>query len=473
MNELYKKVKRLAESKAKAIYGDTLPKEVNERLAWELCSIKKNDTAKYFLAAQKLVKESGLLGFPTLLKGTAASSLVCFLLGISEPNPLPAHYICDACHYAEFHTENLNGIELENKACPICKKELIKDGFSFFPEFFMGLDGNKELYFCIGFATEIFDRINTEFQKMCIEGSNLSKIITIETIGHMSLIKKLEKITARSKKEIPHDDEATVELFKNNKLSGLPFFHSRFMQGIIDIAGVNSFDDLQRVDALSHGTDTWSFNASDLIANNIATLSEVISTREDIIRYLMSKGVEKEKAFSITDKVCKGQYYVNTKHKSTLVDREIKLMLNCGVPKWYIESCEKIQYLFPRAHSVSVTLIVYKAAYYKVHYPLEFYCTYFNLNTDKLTLDILSNDIKVLQKILEEIDTVQNDIDYTDSSTENLRHELFIKRNITETCIEMLETGLEFDCDFAKGSRIKEFVIRNGKICTIFSEEEN
>lgn len=470
----YEKLKTLTESKAKAIYGNTLPKEVKERLEWELCSIEKNDAAKYFLVAREIVKESERLGYHTFTRGFISYSFVSFLLETTDVSPLIPHYICPECYYSEFFENKYCGVDLQNQSCPKCGNSLKKDGYNLPYEFLFGLNGDKELCFHINVSPKIYDRLTAKINEMSKSEPSIAEIVKILPHHILSFLKILEMLTGKKAEEIPLDDQDTLNLFKSTTTCGVDEFYTKFTKTIMQATGITGFDDLIRISAIGHGTDAWMQNADILVKNKIAALSNVISSRDDVMLYLMKKGIDRKTAFEIADKVRKGQYFVNTKRKITQVDNEIKLMLNSGVPKWYIESCEKVQYLFPRAHAASYVIQSYREAYYKAHYPLEFYCAYLNLNSDKLTHYMISNNVKFLQKKLAEIDRILLDELYILDN--NLRQELYVKQNITELCIEMLEAGVEFERDLlwddsVIGLKVTEFVIRDGKICAVLEEE--
>src|SRR5690606_1999338 len=124
----------------------------------------------------------------------------------------------------------------------------------------------------------------------------------------------------------------------------------------------------------------WLGNAQELIKKKVATLSEVISTRDDIMNYLIGKGLPPRQAFAIMERVRKGK---------GLTDEEVKTMKECGVPDWYIDSCRKIQYMFPKAHAVAYVMMAFRIAYFKLYYPEAFYASYFTVRASEFEADMI------------------------------------------------------------------------------------
>lgn len=209
-------------------------------------------------------------------------------------------------------------------------------------------------------------------------------LLKLDLLGHLdpSLLKMLQSLTKINPQEIPMNDKEVISLFKNSKslnyikdeteeelgILGLPEFGTKFVRDLVREAKPKTFSELVMISGLSHGTDVWLSNAKDLIKQNKATLKDVISVRDDIMRYLISKDVPNLEAFKIMESVRKGQ---------GLTENWEKLMLEHKVPKWYIQSCKKIKYIFPKAHAVAYVMMAYRIAWYKINYPLEYYATFF------------------------------------------------------------------------------------------------
>lgn len=209
-------------------------------------------------------------------------------------------------------------------------------------------------------------------------------LLKLDILGHdvPSLIRHLQDLTGVDPLSVPLNDKKVNSIFnglegldikdKNYAFKhgtyGIPEFGTRFVRQMLDDTKPRKLSDLVRISGFSHGTDVWVNNAQDLIKSGAASLEEAISTRDDIMNYLIGKGVPDIDSFKIMEKVRKGKG-VN--------DDEAELMRGCNVPDWYIESCRRIKYMFPKAHAVAYVLMSYRIAYYKVYYPLAFYAVYF------------------------------------------------------------------------------------------------
>ena len=438
MNTLYEKIETLVINKAKSIYGNVLPKKVQERLDWELGSIEKNDTATYLWLVQELVKELETFGHHTFVRGTTACSFVLFLLEITEINPLIPHYVCPECHYSEFLENEFCGVDLEDKNCPKCGKPLSKDGYNLPAEFLFGAEGETKPCIYINVSPEICDKLEYELKNLTEIDPSVAESVKVFPQNEMLFLEKLESLTGKKVKEIPLDDSETLTLMKQIKTNGVNEFYTDFVKSIMSSTSINGYDDLIRIIAMSHGTDVWIYNASDLISDKKATLKEVITSTDDIMIYLMKKGIERKIAFNIAEKL--HQY-------KELESSELELMKNNGVPDWYIESCKKIRYLFPRAHAASYVLTSYREAYYKAHYPLEFYCAYLSMNVDEITFDMITNDIEEISAKISKLSFILHD-EYNALGSE-LHFKVMHRNYILSICEEMLEAGIEFASELA------------------------
>lgn len=250
--------------------------------------------------------------------------------------------------------------------------------------------------------------ITTHFDYHSISG----RILKLDLLGHdtPSIIRMLEDFTGVNSKDVPTDDSDTMKIFTSPEVLGIkldeincetgtlaiPEFGTPFVRQMIMDTKPKSFSDLVRISGLSHGTDVWINNAQEVIRQGHALIGEVISTRDDIMVYLIQKGVEKKKAFDIMERVRKGK---------GLREEDIEVMKKQDVPQWYIDSCNKIKYMFPKAHAVAYVTMSVKIAYFKVHYPEAFYATYFTTKVEDFDAEIITkgeNSILSNIKMLEE-----------------------------------------------------------------------
>lgn len=182
-----------------------------------------------------------------------------------------------------------------------------------------------------------------------------------------TVLHHLEKETGVSAKDVPLCDPKVIECIAKGETEGITEFGGEFVLSMLKIAKPTTFYELIKISALQHGTDTWIGNARDLIESGAAGLSEVIATREDIMLYLINKGIDTETAYKIAEYVRKGMA-----RRCGLPEEYESLMRSRGVPEWYIDSCKKIGYLFPKAHAISYVMFAARIAYYKVYYPKQF-----------------------------------------------------------------------------------------------------
>ena len=177
----------------------------------------------------------------------------------------------------------------------------------------------------------------------------------------------LQEKTGVMVEDISLDDEEVLRLLcdvDSEEIKDFPEFGSEYTRAIIRVAKPKSFDDLVKISALAHGTDVWYGNQKELIESSQISLSDCIASRDDIMLYLMNMTMPKDDAYRIMDSVRKGK---------GVTDEQKQLMKDVGVPEWYIQVCERIRYLFPKAHAVSYTMMAVRLAYYMVYYPDEYY----------------------------------------------------------------------------------------------------
>ena len=251
----------------------------------------------------------------------------------------------------------------------------------------------------------------THFDYHSISG----RILKLDILGHdtPTIIKMLEDMTGFQSSRVPLDDEATLSLFESPKVLGvtsddigcetgtlgIPEFGTGFVRQMLMDTIPKTFSDLVRISGLSHGENVWVGNAQDYIRSNQTTIKHVISTRDDIMTFLIYQGVEKKKAFDIMERVRKGK---------GVTEEDIEEMKQKNVPQWYIDSCNKIKYMFPKAHAVAYVTMSVKIAYYKVHFPLAFYAAYFTMKAPDFDADLIIKGERHIQNVIKEINIREN-----------------------------------------------------------------
>jgi len=473
---------RMVWEKAHELYGEELPKLIEDRLNVELGGILGKYDVVY-MSAQKLVQRSLENGYLVGSRGSVGSSLVAYMAGITEVNSLPPHYRCPKCKNVEFITDGGYGCgaDMPDKICPNCGEKYIKDGFDIPFETFLGYGGGKVPDIDLNFSgeyqsrahrhaiemfgeTQVFragtigtladktaygmvlkyleengrevtaaekDRltagcvgvrrttgqhpgglvvvpddmdvedfcpvqhpaddpdshiITTHFEYHCMEDN----LLKLDMLGHddPTMIRMLENLTGVNARRIPLDDPDTLSLFTSSKALGfeddevlgptgavaIPEFNTRFTRQMLVDTQPKDFNTLLRLSGFSHGTDVWLGNAKDLILSGTASVLETVGCRDDIMLYLISKGLEPKMSFKIMESVRKGKV-----KKGGFEDGWVEAMHDHDVPEWYIESLAKIGYLFPKAHAVAYVMMAFRIAWFKVHEPLAFYATYFSI----------------------------------------------------------------------------------------------
>lgn len=279
------------------------------------------------------------------------------------------------------------------------------------------------------------DIITTHFDYHSISG----RLVKLDILGHddPTVIKMLEDLTGLDAKKVRLDDQKTMSLFSSPEALkvtpeqirsktgtyGIPEFGTKFVRQMLEDTNPKTFSDLVRISGFSHGTDVWLGNAQDLIRSGKASMSELIACRDDIMVYLIYKGLESGRAFKIMESVRKGK---------GLKPEDIEEMKGQDVPEWYIESCQKIKYMFPKAHAVAYVTMAFRIAWFKVNYPEAFYATFFTVRADEFDVDIIAQGADVCRQKIDEIEKKGNEASAKEKNVVT----------ILELAIEMFSRGI-------------------------------
>lgn len=200
-------------------------------------------------------------------------------------------------------------------------------------------------------------------------------LLKLDILGHYvpTMLRRLYELTGIDPITINLDDKETMEMLCTANTIDIPLFDTEYIRNIILETKPKTFADLIKIRALSQGTGLWKNNSQDLIKDGIATINEIISCRDDIMNYLIEMGIEPKIAFEIMETIRKGKPAGN---KEPFWKDYKDIMKEHNVPEWYIKSCEKIRYLFPKAHAVGYVINSFRIAWYKVHYSDVFYKVY-------------------------------------------------------------------------------------------------
>lgn len=299
--------------------------------------------------------------------------------------------------------------------------------------------------------------VTTHFDYHSMSG----RILKLDILGHdvPTLIKQLEGMTGVDVLKIPLDDPDTLKIFTSNKplgivdteyksetgSLGIPEFGTKFVRQMLIDTQPTSLAELIRISGLSHGTDVWINNAQTLIRSGISDLKHVISTRDDIMNYLIQKGLPPKEAFNIMERVRKG--------KGLTEDQET-MMRAFNVPDWYIDSCNTIQYMFPKAHAVAYVTMSFRIAYFKVHYPTAFYASYFSNKVEDFDAQLICQGKKAVREKLKWME------DNLDSLTKK-EQDLY---GLLEIADEYYSRGYEFHKVDLYVSQANTFTEEDGKL---------
>ena len=306
------------------------------------------------------------------------------------------------------------------------------------------------------------DQITTHFEYHSME----ENLLKLDMLGHddPTMIRMMEDMTGVDAKTIPLDDKNTMSIFTSSKVLGyendpllgptgavaVPEFNTRFTRGVLLDTMPTKFDFLVRISGYTHGTDVWLGNARDLITSGTATVDGTIGCRDDIMIYLISCGMPEKRAFKIMESVRKGK---------GLPPGAEEEMVAAGVPDWYIGSCKKIKYLFPKAHAVAYVMMAFRIAWFKVYHPLAFYSAYFYRRSQKGGFDavLMTGGMEAIKA---NIDAIENNENATDKDEDLL--------TTMEVVYEFYLRGLEFAPIDIYESHATKFLIKDGKLLPPF-----
>ena len=306
------------------------------------------------------------------------------------------------------------------------------------------------------------DQITTHFEYHSME----ENLLKLDMLGHddPTMIRMMEDMTGVDAKTIPLDDKKTMSIFTSSKVLGyeddkilgptgavaIPEFNTRFTRGMLLDTMPTRFDTLLRLSGFSHGTDVWLGNAKDLITSKTASVDEAIGCRDDIMIYLISCGMPEKRSFKIMEAVRKGR---------GLPEGAEEEMKAAGVPDWYIGSCKKIKYLFPKAHAVAYVMMAFRIAWFKVYHPLAFYAAYFYRRSQKGGFDAVLMT-RGRDAVVANIEAIENNENAT-AKDEDLLTTL-------EVAYEYYLRGFEFAPLDLYESHATKFLIKDGKLLPPF-----
>ncbi len=499
--------------KAHSMYGDPLPKIVEDRLEKELGSIIKNGYSVMYIIAQKLVWKSNEDGYLVGSRGSVGSSFVATMSGITEVNPLRPHYYCAKCHYSDFDSEEVKsyvgrcGVDMPDRVCPVCGEPLVKAGFDIPFETFLGFKGDKEPDIDLNFSGEyqakahaytkvifgheqtfkagtiatVADKTAYGYVLHYCEDNSIDKrrcekerlaagctgvrrstgqhpggivvlpvgeeintftpvqhpandmetpiitthfdyhsidhnLLKLDILGHddPTIIRMLQDLTGIDPLTIRLDDPGVMQLFTSTESLGItpeqdggirvgtlgvPEFGTKFVMGMLESTRPTTMSELIKISGLSHGTDVWLGNAEELIKSGTCTLSTCIGCRDDIMTYLINKGLDPSEAFKIMENVRKGKVAKGACKQWPEWSEDMKAH---GVPDWYMESCQKIKYMFPKGHAAAYVMMALRIAWFKVHKPLAYYAAYYSIRAKAFDYELMAQGQQHLLDVMDQ-----------------------------------------------------------------------
>ncbi len=563
-------VKEMVYSRAHELYGDELPLIIENRIQDELRGILKGGYDVIYLIAHKLVKHSNDEGYLVGSRGSVGSSFVATMMGITEVNPLEAHYVCHNCKYSEFKNEEgimysqsySCGYDLPDKVCPKCGANLNKEGQDMPFATFLGFDADKvpdiDLNFsgdnqasaheytkvlfgednvyragtigtvadktAYGFvkgyceAKNIIDMKNVEVERLAKGCTGVKRttgqhpggivvipgymdvydftpyqypadddskawrtthfdyhaiaenVLKLDILGHddPTVLRMLQDLSGLDVTKVPLGEKETMKIFLGPEVLGVskediecdtgtlgvPELGTNFVIKMLSETKPKTFAELVKISGLSHGTDVWAGNARDLIMSGDVEFKDVIGCRDDIMVNLMNYGMEPLTAFKIMEFVRKGKASFDPETWSGFAS----LMRESGVPEWYIETCGKIKYMFPKAHAVAYVISAFRIAWFKVHKPIYYYASYYSVRAHDFDIGVMCSGYDKVKAKFDEIRDKGFDASVKESA---LKDEL-------QMAMEMYKRGFKFKMIDLDKSDAKNFVIDDDGTSLIF-----
>ena len=476
-----------------------------------------------YLIAQKLVKHSNDEGYLVGSRGSVGSSFVATMMGITEVNPLPAHYLCKKCHLSLFNDEDGNpyslnysasGYDLPDKMCPNCNTKMSKEGQDMPFATFLGFNADKvpdiDLNFsgdnqasahaytkvifgednvyragtigtvaektAYGFVRGYFEKKGVqdvhvaEIERLAVGCTGVKRttgqhpggivvipsymdvfdftpfqypaddvtsvwrtthfdyhaidqdVLKLDILGHddPTILRMLQDLSGIDVTTLPMDDPKVLSVLTSPDALGvsseeirceigtlgLPEMGTNFVINMLVKAKPKTFGELVKISGLSHGTDVWNGNAEDLIDNHICEFKEVIGCRDDIMVYLKNHGLKPKDAFKIMEFVRKGK--AKKEPEKWLEWKQV--MIDNNIPDWYIESCHKIQYMFPKAHACAYVMSAIRIAWFKVYQPLNYYATFFSIRVVDFDIETMIKGYDAIKLKIEDLENKSHEI---------------------------------------------------------------
>ena len=513
--KIHKKLKKVMKSYKEGVvnlFKEENPNITEEEIKNKMTGIIGANFDVIYLIAQKLVKKSNDDGYLVGSRGSVGSSLVATMMGITEVNALPPHYVCPNCKHSIFELNGKSlgadygsGYDLPDMNCPKCGSKMNKEGQDMPFATFLGFHADKVPDIDLNFS-DLNQAAAHEYTKVLFGVDNVYRAGTIGTVaektafgyvkgycedkgismrtaeverlakgctgvkrttgqhpggivvipGYMDVfdftpfqypaddvtsawrtthfdyhaidqdvlkldilghsgptkLRLIQNITGDDVTKVPLDDKETMGIFLSPKplgvtkeqimndtgTLGIPEFGTPFTLQMVKETKPKTFAELVKISGLSHGTDVWNGNAKELIDKGIVPFSEVIGCRDDIMVYLMYHGVEPIKAFKIMEFVRKGKASKEPEQWAEYVE----VLKQADIEPWFIESCRKIKYMFPKAHAVAYVINAFRLAYYKVHKPAVYYAAQFSAEYDDFDIESMIKGYEsVKQRIIE------------------------------------------------------------------------